>query len=92
MLTEPLFWILTAASLATASAPALMRSISKTKAIAITAIWAILTGSSAFFFGLLPALATALVSLLLGLLLFALSLVISGIKSMPNQRFEDRKP
>lgn len=92
VLADPLFWLLTAASLATAAAPALPRPVGKRKAIAIAALWATISGISVTLFGVLPALASALFSLLSGALLLAASLVFSGIRSMPNRRYEERKP
>lgn len=89
---EPLYWLLSAATLATAATPAFLRSISKTQTVAITALWLTLCTVTLLMFNLLPALATTLVSLLTGIVLLAASLVFSGIKSMPNQRFEERKP
>lgn len=92
ILHEPIYWLLAASSIATAATPAFLRSISKTKAVTIALFWTSLCGITLIMFGLIPGLATVIFSLLIGLLLFAASLVMSGIKSMPNQRFEDRKP
>lgn len=92
LLHEPIYWLLTASSAATAATPAFLRSISKAKAVTIALLWTTLCGITIIMFGLTPGLTTALFSLLIGLLLSVASLVMSGIKSMPNQRFEDRKP
>ena len=92
VLHEPIYWLLTASSVATAATPAFLHSISKAKAITIVLLWTTFCGITLIMFGLIPGLATALFSMIIGLLLLAVSLVMSGIKSMPNQRFEDRMP
>jgi len=90
LLHEPLYWLLTAGCLSVASLPALMRSIAKARAIAIVALWLALCAATIWKFGLLPGVATALISGLWGVILLVASLIFSGIKSMPNQRFEER--
>jgi hypothetical protein len=89
-LQDPIYWLLGALCAATASMPAMIRSIGKTGALAIAAFW--LAGCAAVLwrFGLLAGFAAMAGSALLGILLLAASLIRSGIKSMPNQRFEDR--
>ncbi|MGC8773652.1 MAG: hypothetical protein ACP5R6_00050 [Chlorobaculum sp.] len=90
ILHEPAYWFLTAGCLCIASIPALMRSIAKGKAIAIVALWLALCITTLWQFGLLPGLATTLISAVWGVMLLVASLIFSGIKSMPNQRFEER--
>lgn len=87
---EPAYWLLSAGCLCVASLPALTRSIAKTKAIAIVALWLALCIATIWQFGLLAGLATTLISAVWGVILLAASLIFSGIRSMPNQRFEDR--
>lgn len=87
---EPAYWLLSAGCLCVASLPAMMRKITKARAIAIAALWLALCIATIWQFGLLPGLATALISGLWGAILLAASLIFSGIRSMPNQRFEER--
>jgi hypothetical protein len=90
ILHEPAYWLLSVGCLCVASLPALIRSITKTKAIVIVALWLALCIATTWQFGLLAGLATTLISAVWGVILLAVSLIFSGIKSMPNQRFEDR--
>jgi hypothetical protein len=90
ILHEPTYWLLTAGCLGIASIPALMRSIAKMKIIAIAALWLALCAAMLWRFGLLPGVATMLISGGWGIILFIASLIRSGIKSMPNKRFEKR--
>ena len=90
LLHEPAYWLLSAGCLCVASIPALMRSIGKMRLIAIVALWLALCAATLWRFGAMPALWATLLSGLWGLLLLIASLIFSGIKSMPNQRFEER--
>jgi len=90
ILHEPAYWILTAGCVCIASIPALMRSIGKMWLIAIVALWLGLCAATLWRFGVLPALATTLISGVWGVMLLIASLLFSGIKSMPNRRFEER--
>jgi len=89
-LNEPIYWFLTAGCLGVASIPALVRTISRMRVIAIVMLWLAICTVTLTRFGLLPALATALISGVWGVLLLIASLIFSGIRSMPNQRFEER--
>jgi len=90
ILHEPAYWLLTAGCLSVASIPALMRSIGKMRISAIAALWLALCATTFWRFGAMPALATTLISGLWGVVLLIASLIFSGIKSMPNKRFEER--
>jgi hypothetical protein len=87
---EPAYWLLSAGCLCAASIPALMRKIGKARAVAIVALWLALCIATIWQSGLLPGLATTLISAVWGVMLLVASLIFSGIKSMPNQRFEER--
>jgi len=67
-----------------------VRTISRMRVIAIVMLWLAICTVTLTRFGLLPALATALISGVWGVLLLIASLIFSGIRSMPNQRFEER--
>lgn len=90
ILHEPSYWLLLAGCLCVASLPALMRKIARARAIAIITLWLSLCIATIWQFGLLPGLATALISGVWGVILLVASLIFSGIKSMPNRRFEER--
>jgi hypothetical protein len=68
----------------------MLPTVGKLSAIAIASLWLASCTVILFRFGLIPGLSTLAISGLLGLLLMVLSLIRSGIRSMPNQRFEDR--
>ncbi|RXK88933.1 hypothetical protein EST62_01375 [Chlorobaculum sp. 24CR] len=87
---EPAYWLLSAGCLSVASLPALMRKITKARAVAIAALWLALCAATIWQSSLLPGLATTLISAVWGVILLAASLIFSGIRSMPNQRFEER--
>lgn len=89
-LYEPIWWMLTGGCVAIASSPAFLRSIDKTRALVILSLWLVGCTATLLRFGLLPAGVTTVISALLGMLLLGGSLVLSGIRSMPNQRFEER--
>jgi hypothetical protein len=89
-LHDPIYWTVAAVCAATASTPALLRSIGKMKAITIAVLWLAGCAAAMLRSGLLPGLAVMAASGLLGILLLAGSLIRSGIKSMPNKRFEER--
>jgi hypothetical protein len=90
LLHDPAYWLLTTGCLCAASIPALTRSIGKMRLIAIAALWLALCAATFWRFGAMPALATTLISGAWGVVLLVASLIFSGIKSMPNQRFEER--
>lgn len=87
---EPTFWVLATASLTACGSVAFMRTIGRIHAISILIVWACATGTVFLLYGTFPALLTAACSLLVGALLMIASLTWSGIRSMPNRRFEDR--
>lgn len=87
---EPAYWLLSASCLCVASLPALMRKIPRARAIAVVSLWLALCIATIWQSGLLPGLATTLISGVWGVILLATSLIFSGIKSMPNRRFEER--
>lgn len=89
-LTEPGWWMLTAACTGAASLPGIVRSIGKRTALAILALWIVLCAAVLLRFSLVPTIATAALSGLIGTLFLIASLIFSGIRSMPNQRFEER--
>jgi len=90
ILHEPSYWLLSAGCLCTASLPALMRKIAKARAIAVVALWLALCAATLWRFGVMPGVATTLISGAWGVILLIASLIFSGIKSMPNRRFEER--
>jgi hypothetical protein len=89
-LHDPIWWFATAVCAVTASMPSLMHSIGKTKLFTVTVLWLAGSATAILRSGLLPGLAVMAGSGLLGILLLAGSLIFSGIRSMPNQRFEER--
>lgn len=87
---EPTWWALFLASLTACGAGALMRSIGWMRALALLSVWAGATGTSSLICGTFPALLSAGLSALAGAILLAVSIVWSGVKSMPKRRFEER--
>ena len=90
LLHEPAYWLLLAGCLGVASIPALMRSIGKMRLVAIAALWLALCAATLWRFGAMAGVVTTLISGAWGAVLLVTSLLFSGIKSMPNQRFEER--
>lgn len=90
VLHEPIFWLFAAACLAISSIPSLLRSIDRRKAAIIVTLWAMACGTIYILFGTIPAIISALCSAVWGAFLLAASLIRSGVKSMPNNRFENR--
>jgi hypothetical protein len=89
-LFEPPFWALLAASLAAWAAVALLRPIGRIRLAALLTVWATSTGTTGMLYGAVPAIISAAVTLLAGLAMLLAVLVLSGVKSMPNRRFEER--
>lgn len=87
---EPTFWVLATASLTACGSIAFMRTIGRVHAIATLLVWACGTGTVYLLYGTFPAFLTAAFSLLVGALLMVASLTWSGVRSMPNRRFEER--
>lgn len=90
LMHEPVFWILTAACMAISSIPSMMRTIRKMRIILIAMLWLGICGATYMLFGALPAIISAVASVVWGTLLLIASLILSGLKSMPNNRFENR--
>lgn len=89
-LFEPAFWMLLAASLSSWASVAFMRSIGKLRFAALLTIWIAATVCTGLLYGIFSALISAAISLVAGMVMLLAGLVWSGVKSMPNQRFEDR--
>jgi uncharacterized membrane-anchored protein len=89
-LHEPAFWLLAAAAFAISSIPSMMRSIGKKRIASIVLLWVTACSATCLLFGTLPAILSAIASLVWGAMLLAASLIRSGVKSMPNNRFENR--
>jgi len=90
VLHEPAFWLLAAVAFAMSSIPSTMRSIGKKRITSIVLLWGSACIAICLLFGTLPALLSAIVSLVWGAMLLIASLIRSGVKSMPNNRFENR--
>ncbi|NTW52832.1 MAG: hypothetical protein HGB22_09630 [Chlorobiaceae bacterium] len=86
-LHEPLFWLLAAACLAISSTPSVMRSIGKKRIISIVMLWASACVAIYLLYGTVSTILATTVSAGWGALLLAASLIRSGLKSMPNNRF-----
>jgi hypothetical protein len=87
---EPPYWLLLLTALIAAISPSCMRRIGRTRAIALLVAWAGAEGTSWALYGSAPALISTGLSLLAGGVALVASLVWSGVKSMPNRRFEER--
>jgi len=53
-------------------------------------LWVSACSATCLLFGTMPAILSAIVSLVWGVTLLIASLIRSGVKSMPNNRFENR--
>ncbi len=89
-LNQPIFWLLAAACIAISSIPSRLRSIDRKKAALIATLWASACGATYLLYGTLPAILSATCSAVWGTLFLTASLIRSGVKSMPNNRFENR--
>lgn len=89
-MNDPAYWALALAALVAAGSIAFMRKIGMLHLISILAAWSGSIGSIMLLHGILPSIVAATVSMFAGALLFAISLVRSGIASMPNRRYEER--
>ncbi len=89
-LFETAFWMLLGASLSAWAAAALLRPIGTVRLASLMVVWLSATGTTGVLYGTVPALVSGAASLLAGVAMFAASLVWSGVKSMPNRRFEER--
>ncbi len=87
---DPAFWaLLTAAVAATASAVRL-RPVGILRAVALVIVWSCACATSALLLGMNAAMLTGALSILSGLSLLAISIIRTGIESMPNRRYENR--
>jgi len=89
-LFEPSFWMLLAASLSAWTSLALLRSIGKIRMAAALTVWTAATGTTFLICGGFAATLSAALSVVAGGSLLIGSLIRSGVKSMPNRRFEER--
>lgn len=87
---EPTYWVLLASSLTACVSISFMRTIGRVRAAAVVTVWASSTGTIYILYGPFPALFAAGCSLVAGAALMIASMAWSGVKSMPNQRYEDR--
>jgi hypothetical protein len=90
-MSEPVFWALALAALTAAGSTSFMRRIGKPRLISLLTVWAGSVASILLLYGTIPAVLTASVTGTAGGLLLIISLIRSGISSMPNQRYEERK-
>ena len=89
-LFEPAFWTLLAASLTAWSSTAFLRPIGRIRLASLLTVWIAATGTTGLLYGAVTAIISAIASLLAGLAMLSAVLVWSGVKSMPNRRFEER--
>jgi len=89
-ISEPAYWMLLAASLSACCAAAFMQRICRIRGAALLSVFAGASGTTWLLFGPIAAIISASFSAAIGLVLLIASLVRSGIRSMPNSRFEER--
>lgn len=89
-LREPAFWALFIVALSAAATPSMLRKIGRTRTVSLLSVWCGAIATTFLLYGSTATFMSAALSLFMGVLLLLSSLIRSGLKSMPNRRFEER--
>jgi hypothetical protein len=89
-LDEPAFWALFVAALSASATPSMLRKAGGARLVSLLSVWSGATATTGLLYGSTATLISAALSITAGIVLLIASLILSGLKSMPNKRFEKR--